>query len=78
MIFRAMEAAHVDSMAEVVAVGDTPLDLQAASNARLAGIIGVSSGAATAERLAREPHTQILASVAELPELLRTQYGVMF
>jgi len=76
MIFRAMEAAHVDRVAEVVAVGDTPLDLQAASNAGVRGIIGVSSGAATAERLSREPHTQILASVAELPDLLRATYGV--
>ena len=76
MIFRAMEAAHVDRVAEVVAVGDTPLDLQAASNAGVRGIVGVSSGAATAERLSREPHTQILKSVAELPDLLRAHYGV--
>lgn len=76
MIFRAMEAAHVDRVAEVVAVGDTPLDLQAASNAGVRGVVGVSSGAATAERLSREPHTHLLKSVAELPDLLRTQFGV--
>ena len=76
MIFRAMEGTHVERVAEVVAVGDTPLDLQAASNAGVRGIVGVSSGAATAERLSREPHTQILKSVAELPEFLRAQYGV--
>jgi phosphonatase-like hydrolase len=76
MIFRAMEATHVDRVAEVVCVGDTPLDLQAASNAGVRGVVGVSSGAATAERLSREPHMQILASVAELPALLRAQYGV--
>ena len=78
MLFRAMEAAHVDRVSEVVAVGDTPLDLQAASNAGVRGIIGVSSGAATAERLAREPHTHLLPSVAALPELLREQFGVIF
>jgi phosphonatase-like hydrolase len=76
MIFHAMEATHVDRVAEVVCVGDTPLDLQAASNAGVRGVIGVSSGAATAERLSREPHTQILGSVAELPALLRTRYGI--
>jgi hypothetical protein len=36
----------------------------------------ILAGAATAERLSREPHTHILPSVAELPDLLRTQFGV--
>ena len=76
MIFRAMEATHVDRVADVVAVGDTPLDLQAASNAQVRGVIGVSSGAATAERLSREPHTHLLRSVAELPDLLAAAFGV--
>lgn len=78
MIFRAMEATHVDRVADVVAVGDTPLDLQAASNAQVRGIVGVSSGAATAERLQREPHTHLLKSVAELPDLLHAEFGVVF
>jgi phosphonatase-like hydrolase len=74
MIFRAMEAAHVESVAEVVAVGDTPLDLQAANNAGVRGAIGVTSGAATDERLRRERYTQILPSVAALPALLRAEF----
>jgi len=74
MLFHAMEQAHVDSVAEVVAVGDTPLDLQAAANAGVRGIIGVYSGAATEERLGREPHTQILPSVAGLPALLQAKF----
>jgi phosphoglycolate phosphatase-like HAD superfamily hydrolase len=74
MLFHAMEAAHVDGVDEVVAVGDTPLDLQAATNAGLRGAIGVTSGAATAERLNQERHTHILASVADLPELLKSQF----
>jgi len=78
MIFRAMEATHVERVAEVVAVGDTPLDLQAASNAQVRGVIGVSSGVATAERLSREPHTHLLNSVAELPDLLSSAFGVRF
>ena len=65
-------------VAEVVAVGDTPLDLQAASNAQVRGVVGVSSGAATVERLSREPHTHLLRSVAELPDLLRAEFGVSF
>jgi phosphoglycolate phosphatase-like HAD superfamily hydrolase len=58
-------------VAEVMAVGDTPLDLQAANNAGLHGMVGVLSGAGTAEQLRREPHTQILPSVASLPALLK-------
>lgn len=70
MIFHAMEAAQVNSVAEVMAVGDTPLDLQAASNAGLGGMVGVLSGAGSIEQLRREPHTEIVPSVADLPALL--------
>ena len=69
MLFHAMESANVNSVAEVVAVGDTPLDLQAANNAGIRGI-GVLSGASTAEKLQKEPHTHILPSVTDLPSLL--------
>ena len=71
MLFHAMEAARVDNVAEVMAVGDTPLDLQAGNNAGLRAVVGVLSGAATAEALRREPHSHILPSVADLPALLR-------
>jgi len=74
MIFRAMEAAHIESVGQVVVVGDTPLDLQAANNAGARGVIGVTSGAASEERLRRERYTHILPSVAELPALLRSAF----
>jgi phosphonatase-like hydrolase len=74
MLFHAMESARVQNVMEVVAVGDTPLDLQAGSNAGLRGNIGVFSGAASAERLRQERHTHILPSVAELPDLLHSQF----
>jgi phosphonatase-like hydrolase len=70
MIFHTMEAARVKSVAEVMAVGDTPLDLQAGSNAGLGAVVGVLSGASKLEQLRREPHTHILASVANLPALI--------
>ncbi len=70
MLFHAMETAGVTSVAEVMAVGDTALDLQAASNAGVRGMVGVLSGAGTAEQLRREPHTDIIQSVANLPALL--------
>ena len=73
MIFHAMESARVDSVAKVMAVGDTPLDLQAATNAGLRAVVGVLSGASRLEVLRREPHSHILASVANLPALLGTK-----
>jgi phosphonatase-like hydrolase len=70
MLFHAMEAARVNNVAEVMAVGDTPLDLQAGTNAGLRAVVGVLTGASTAEKLRAEPHTHILPSVAGLPALL--------
>jgi phosphonatase-like hydrolase len=70
MLFHAMETAQVESVAAVMAVGDTRLDLQAANNAGLGGTVGVLSGAGSEEQLRREPHTHLLASVASLPALL--------
>jgi phosphonatase-like hydrolase len=74
MIFHAMEAARVGDVAEVMAVGDTPLDLQAGRNAGVRGVIGVLSGASKEEKLKPEPHTDILASVANLPALIAARY----
>jgi phosphonatase-like hydrolase len=70
MIFHAMEAARVKNVREVVAVGDTPLDLQAGTNAGLRSVVGVLSGASTPAKLEAEPHTHILKSVADLPSLI--------
>jgi phosphonatase-like hydrolase len=73
MLFHAMEAARVNSVNEVVAVGDTPLDLQVGSNAGLRAVIGVLSGVGTTETLRREPHTHILQSAAGIPSLLASK-----
>lgn len=71
MLFRAMEAAQVNETAVVMAVGDTPLDLQAASNGGMGAAIGVYSGAATEDRLRKERNSGVLPSVAALPDLIR-------
>jgi phosphonatase-like hydrolase len=73
MLFHAMEAARVDNVAEAIAVGDTPLDLQAANNGGLAAAIGVYSGAASEDRLRAEKYSHILPSIATLPALLRSE-----
>jgi phosphonatase-like hydrolase len=74
MIFRAMEAAGVRSVQEVVNIGDTPLDLQAGTNAGVREVIGVLTGLHGRPRLEREPHTALLPSVAELPEWLEARH----
>jgi phosphonatase-like hydrolase len=75
MILRAMEATGITNPAQVINVGDTPLDLQAGTNAGVRGVIGALTGAHGRERLMREPHTHILTSVADLPNLIEKEYS---
>lgn len=70
LIMRAMEWTTCDDPRRVAAVGDTVSDLEAASNAGVGWIIGVSSGAHSAELLRSCPHTAVIPSVADLPEVL--------
>lgn len=74
MIFRAMEATGVTSVREVINVGDTPLDLQAGTNAGVRGVVGVLTGFHKEDRLRREPHTHLVTSVAELPALIEKEF----
>jgi len=76
MIFRAMENARVTDVAQVINVGDTPLDLQAGANAGVRGIIGVLTGTTRKERLEKKQHTHIVSSVAELPSILQTNFNL--
>ena len=70
LIFRCMEATGAVSVGRVANVGDTALDLRAGHNARVRFNVGVLSGAHGRDLLAAEPHTHLLASVADLPALL--------
>ena len=70
LIFRCMEATGAVSVGRVVNVGDTVLDLRAGHNASVRFNVGVLSGAHGRDLLAAEPHTHLLASVADLPTLL--------
>ena len=74
MLFHAMEAARVDSVSQVIAVGDTPLDLQAGTNGGMRGVVGVLSGVGTRKTMEPEPHTDLIETVAALPALLRSGY----
>lgn len=69
MIFRAMEYLDVQDVRQVMKLGDAPADLEEGTNAGCGEVIGVLSGAHTAETLAAYPHTRLIESVAELPAL---------
>lgn len=69
MIFRAMEQLGVLNVHKVMKIGDSPADLEEGQNAGCGEVIGVLSGAHTAESLGSYWHTRLLKSVAELPTL---------
>jgi phosphonatase-like hydrolase len=75
MIFRAMEAAGIDDVKEVLNVGDTPLDIQAGKKAGVLGAIGVLSGVHKKMRLLQESPSFLIPSVADLPALIKTHYS---
>jgi phosphonatase-like hydrolase len=70
LIFHAMEATGTTSVHKVVNIGDTAVDLRAGHNAGVRFNVGVLSGAHNREQLEREPHTHLLNSLADLPEVI--------
>ncbi len=72
LIHRAMERTGVVDVRQVLAAGDTIVDLQAARNAGVIGV-GVLTGQLSRAQLSEHPHHHILASVAALPALSETQ-----
>lgn len=71
LIYTAMMQLGIQSIHEVIKIGDTPADLLSGYNAGCVANIGVLSGANSRETLERYPHTHILQGVWELPELIK-------
>lgn len=69
MIFACMECTGVTDAGRVAVVGDTRLDLEAAAHAGAAWRIGVLTGAHDRATLERAPHTHLVASVGNVPDL---------
>ena len=69
MIQYAMAQFGITDPAEVLAAGDTELDLAAGMNAGAKYVVAVTTGAQTPEHLATFPHTHV-CDVRDLPELL--------
>lgn len=67
MIVMAMNLTGITDASRVANIGDTALDLEAASRAGVKWNVGVLSGAHTREALERAPHTHIIQSIMNLP-----------
>ncbi len=69
MIHRVMEATGVHDVRNVIAGGDTVVDLKAANNAGVQEL-GVLTGALGREALEQHPHSWVLEGVKDLPKVL--------
>ncbi|MDJ1484367.1 HAD hydrolase-like protein [Cytophagaceae bacterium YF14B1] len=69
MIFRAMELTSVHDSKQVAKVGDTASDMQQGDSAGCGWVIGVTTGAYTAEELEQEPHTHLIHTLADLQHI---------
>ena len=69
MIFHAMEQLGIHDVHQVMKLGDSPADLLEGFHAGCGEVIGVLSGAHTAETLSPYPHTRLIQSVADVPSL---------
>lgn len=70
MIYKAMELLHIDDVKMVAKIGDTPVDLQEGHSAACGLVIGVWSGAARRETLEQYPHSVLLPSITEVPDVI--------
>jgi phosphonatase-like hydrolase len=72
LILRAMETLGVRRAGRVANVGDTTLDLRAGHAAGVGWNVGVLTGAHGRALLESAPHTHLIPSVAELPDIWST------
>lgn len=71
LILKCMAKTGIADAKSVMAVGDTVLDLRAGRQAGVGWVVGVLSGAHRRAQLEAEAPDHIIASVAELPALLK-------
>lgn len=71
LIFHSMEQTDVMTPDAVLVAGDTANDLLAGTRSGARYVVGVLTGASTAEQLGLVRHTHIIQSVAGIPELLQ-------
>jgi phosphonatase-like hydrolase len=74
MILHAMMQLNVQSVHEVIKIGDTPADMLEGRNAGCRGVIGVLSGPRPVTAWGKFWHTHVIPSVADLPELIDSEF----
>jgi len=74
MIFHAMTHLNVQSVHEVIKIGDTPADMLEGHNAGCRGVVGVLSGPRPVTAWGKYRHTHVIPSVADLPALIETEF----
>lgn len=72
MILTAVLRLGIEDVAEVAAVGDTTSDLIAGTRAGASLVVGVLTGAHGLDELLTAPHTHVIGSIRELPDLVET------
>ncbi len=70
MVYRLMELTGVHDVSRVIKVGDTPSDLHEGTNARCGMVVGVTEGSHTADELRPHPHSHLIPTVRDLPQLI--------
>ena len=70
MILELMRRMGVNDPQRVAKVGDTPADLEEGRNAGCGLIVGVTRGTHSGEELGQFPHTHLIETIAEFPNLL--------
>ncbi|MBN2377225.1 MAG: HAD hydrolase-like protein [Sedimentisphaerales bacterium] len=75
MIFYAMAQLGIQSVHEVIKIGDTPADMLEGRNAGCRGIVGVLSGPRPVEAWGKYYHTHVIPSVRELPALIESEFS---
>jgi phosphonatase-like hydrolase len=74
MLFHAMTHFNVQSVHEVIKVGDTPADMLSGRNAGVRGVVGVLSGPRPVTDWGKYWHTHVIQSVADLPALIESEF----
>ncbi len=75
MIYYAMTHLNIQSVHEVLKIGDTPADMLEGRNAGCRGIVGVLSGPRPIEAWGKYYHTHVIPSVKDLPALIESEFS---
>ncbi len=74
MIFYAMERLNIQSVREVIKIGDMAADLLEGRNAGCRGVVGVLNGSSSVTAWGGLWHTHVIPGVADLPRLIETEF----